>query len=99
MDWDDLKYFLAVARSGRLSDAARALKTTAATVGRRITGLETRLGARLFDRKQTGYTLTENGQAIRQKAEEIEEAVLSFEREAFGRDVHVSGRVRVTTSS
>jgi len=44
MEWDDLKYFLAVARLGSLTDAARELKTSAATVGRRIAALESKLG-------------------------------------------------------
>lgn len=98
MEWDDFKYFLAVARSGSLTAAARLLKTSAATVGRRIITLESRLGARFFDRKQTGYTLTESGEAIRLKAEEIEEAVLSLERKAFGRDLRATGKVRVATA-
>ncbi len=92
MEWDDLKHFLAVARSGSLVKAARALKTSAATVGRRIAELERRLGARLFERKQTGYLLTESGEAIRLKAEEVEEAVLAVEREALGRDLRPSGQ-------
>ena len=98
MEWDDYKYFLAVARGGGLTGAARTLKTSAATVGRRIMALEKRLGARLFDRSQAGYTLTESGEAIRLKAEEVEEAVLSLEREAFGRDLRASGKVRVATA-
>jgi DNA-binding transcriptional LysR family regulator len=98
MEWDDFKYFLAVSRSGSLTGAARALKTSAATVGRRIMTLEARLGARLFDRGQTGYALTDSGEAIRLKAEEIEEAVLSLEREAFGRDLRATGKVRVATA-
>jgi DNA-binding transcriptional LysR family regulator len=81
-----------------LKDIARALKTSAATVGRRIATLEERLGARLFDRAQTGYTLTESGEAIRLKAEEIEEAVLSVEREAFGHDLRATGKVRVANA-
>jgi DNA-binding transcriptional LysR family regulator len=91
MEWDDLKHFLAVARSGSLTEAARILKTSAATVGRRIAALESKLGARLFDRKQTGYSLTESGEAIRLRAEEVEEAVLSLEREALGRDLRPTG--------
>jgi DNA-binding transcriptional LysR family regulator len=98
MEWDDLRYFLAVARAGSLADAARQLKTSPATVGRRVAALEAQLGARLFDRKQTGYTLTESGTAIHKKAEEVEEAVLSVERETLGRDLNVSGRVRLATS-
>jgi DNA-binding transcriptional LysR family regulator len=98
MEWDDFKHFLAVARLGSLSEAARTLKTSPATVGRRIAALEERLGARLFDRGQTGYALTESGEAIRIKAEDIEEAVLSVEREAFGRDLRATGKVRVATA-
>jgi DNA-binding transcriptional LysR family regulator len=98
MEWDDLKHFLAVARAGSLRDAARALKSSAATVGRRIAALEARLGARLFDRQQTGYRLTESGEAIRLKAEQVEEAVLSVEREAIGRDLRATGKVRITTT-
>lgn len=98
MIWDDYKYFLAVARSGSLSGAARVLKTSPATVGRRIAAVESRLSARLFDRAQTGYALTESGEAIRRKAEAVEEAILSVEREAVGRDLRVTGRVRVATA-
>ena len=98
MEWDDLKHFLAVARSGSLTEAARVLKTSASTVARRVEGLEKRLGARLFDRRRNGYVLTDNGQAIRLRAEEVEQAVLSVEREALGRDLRPSGKVRVAAS-
>src|SRR6266436_338667 len=97
MQWDDLRYFLAVARYGGLRGAARHLKTSAATIGRRIAELETGLGARLFDRSQAGYTLTESGEAILGKAEEVEESVLSVERQALGRDLRPAGKVRLAT--
>jgi DNA-binding transcriptional LysR family regulator len=98
MEWDDVKHFLAVARSGSLVAAGRVLKTSAATVARRIDALESRLGVRLFERRQTGYALTESGEAIRLKAEEAEEAILSVERQALGRDLSASGKVRVAAS-
>jgi len=98
MEWDDLKHFLAVARSGSLSDAARTLKTSASTVGRRIAALEDKLGVHLFDRKASGYALTENGTLIRRKAEDVEDAALSVERAALGRDKHAAGTVRVAAS-
>jgi DNA-binding transcriptional LysR family regulator len=98
MEWDDLKHFLAVSRSGSLTEAARALKTSTSTVARRIDGLEKRLGARLFDRRPSGYTLTESGGAILRKAEEVEQAILSVEREALGRDRRPSGKVRIAAS-
>src|SRR3954469_12692120 len=98
MEWDDVRNFLAVARTGSLSAAARALQTSAATVGRRIAAFEKQLATRLFDRGQTGYALTEGGEAIRLKAEEVEEAVLALERVALGRDLRAGGKVRLATA-
>ena len=98
MEWDDLKHFLAVARSGSLTEAARALKASAATVGRHIDALETRLGARLFEHRSTGYVLTELGRSIMIRAEQAEAAVLAVEREVQGVDRRLSGKVRVATT-
>jgi DNA-binding transcriptional LysR family regulator len=98
MEWDHLKLFLAVARSGSLTEAGRVLNTSPATVGRGIAALESKLGARLFDRNQTGYALTDSGKAIRAKAEQVEAAVLTVEQEALGRDLRTSGKVRVATT-
>jgi len=98
MEWDDLKHFLAVARSGSLTEAARALKASAATVGRHIEALETRLGARLFEHRSTGYVLTELGRSIMIRAEQAEAAVLAVEREVQGVDRRLSGKVRVATT-
>ena len=98
MEWDDLKYFLAVARLGSLSEAAHILKTSTSTVSRRIAMLEKKLGVRLFDRKSSGYALTESGVEIRRKAEDVEAAALSVERAALGRDMQPTGVVRVTAS-
>lgn len=98
MEWDDLKYFLAVARAGNLTEAGRTLKTSASTVSRRIAALEEKLGAHLFDRTSSGYSLAESGVEIRRRAEEVEAAALSVERAALGRDMHPTGVVRVTAS-
>jgi DNA-binding transcriptional LysR family regulator len=98
MEWDDLKYLLAVARTGSLSDAAKDLKTSPATVSRRIALLERRLQSRLFDRKPTGYSLTERGERVRLRAEQIETAVLAVERESFGGDLHPTGKVSVAST-
>jgi Bacterial regulatory helix-turn-helix protein, lysR family len=61
MDWDDLRIFLAVARSESLSAAGKRLKIDPATVGRRIARLETTISARLFAKSPQGYALTEEG--------------------------------------
>lgn len=97
MEWDDLKLFLAVARTGSLTRAALTLRVSLATMSRHIAGLERKLGARLFERKRGSYHLTECGEAVRAKAEEIELAIHSVERQVLGRDRHASGVVRVTT--
>jgi DNA-binding transcriptional LysR family regulator len=98
MDWDDLRSFLAVARSGSLSKAGRLLNTSAATVGRRIAALEDALSVQLFHRAPSGYTLTESGRAMSLKAEQAEDVVLSIERTASGRDGRAAGKVRVATT-
>jgi DNA-binding transcriptional LysR family regulator len=97
MEWDDLKYFLAVARTGSITKAARSLRTSAATVSRRVATLEKKVHVRLLDRKPNGYSLTDSGEAVRLKAEEIEQAILAVERDVVGRDLRPSGVVRVTT--
>jgi DNA-binding transcriptional LysR family regulator len=98
MEWDDLKYLLAVARAGTLTRAARTLRTTPATVARRIAALERQLGSRLCDRKHTGYTLTEVGRKLTARAEEVEDTILAIEREALGHDLRPAGKVRLTTT-
>ncbi len=80
MNWDDLLAFLMVARHGGLSGAARALKTSPATLGRRMDRLEQALGARLFERSGKGYTVTDDGKALVVRAEAMEEAALGVDR-------------------
>jgi DNA-binding transcriptional LysR family regulator len=70
--WDDLQYFLAVARTGQLSTAARHLRTSHATVSRRIDRLEFALKVKLFERNPRGYVLTAMGQRFIDTAEKIE---------------------------
>lgn len=99
LDWDDLRYFLAVARNGTLTEAARALAVAQPTVGRRIAGLEARLGARLFLRATSGWTLSPVGRDVLEHAEEIEVRALAAETIATGRDAGLEGEVRVTASA
>ncbi|AWI59037.1 LysR family transcriptional regulator [Sinorhizobium fredii] len=70
--WDDLQFFLAVARTGQLSTAARRLRTSHATVSRRIDRLEFALKVKLFERNPRGYVLTTMGQRFVETAERIE---------------------------
>lgn len=77
MDWDDLRVFLAVARSESLSGAGRGLRIDPATAGRRIARLEAAVGARLFAKSPQGYALTEAGGRLMPHAERAEAAALA----------------------
>jgi len=98
VDWNDLKYFLEVARGGSLTRAADVLRVSQSTVGRRIAELESRLATRLFARHQTGYFLTDEGRELLGRAEAAEDNMLAFERGASGLAPAVSGIVRLATT-
>jgi DNA-binding transcriptional LysR family regulator len=95
--WDDIRFFLAIARESSLSGAARALGVDHATAGRRLSAFERRLGATLFNRTPEGFAITAAGRAILSRAEEMEAAALAVERLGTGHDTSASGLVRVTT--
>ncbi len=97
MDWDDLRTFLAIARHGTLSAAARAMGVTQPTMGRRLAAMEARSGARLLQRLPGRYALTPLGEAVLGNAERIEAEALAAERIITGRDVALEGVVRLTT--
>jgi DNA-binding transcriptional LysR family regulator len=98
MEWDDLRYVLAVHRAGSLAGAARALNISHVTVFRRIESIEKNLGVRLFDRKRQGYVATPVATDIVQQAEQVEDQVNALERRIWRRDSEVHGTVRLTTT-
>ncbi|SOB96053.1 LysR family transcriptional regulator [Stappia indica] len=95
MNWDDTRIFLAVARSGQLLAAARALGVNHATVARRLSALEDDLGVKLVDRRTTGSALTTAGERFLATAERIEAEMLEARAEIGDADVAVSGTVRI----
>lgn len=97
-DWDDLRYFLAVARTGNLSGAAKALGVNHSTAFRRIEAFEERLGVRLFERRREGYALTPAGDEMRDAAERVDAEIDAMERRMTGRDLRLSGPLSVTTT-
>jgi DNA-binding transcriptional LysR family regulator len=94
-NWDDLRFFLAVARTGTLSAAGLRTGTEHTTVGRRIRALEEGLGARLFHRSNLGYALTEDGANLLGVAETMESAFLSASTVTEAGAQTVSGTVRI----
>src|SRR5262245_48818429 len=80
LDWEDVRYFAALARHGSLSATARALRVTHATVARRVAALEALLGRDLFDRRADGYALTAAGRIVQDEANAMEAAALSLGR-------------------
>jgi DNA-binding transcriptional LysR family regulator len=97
-EWSDIRYFLAVSRTGTLAGAGRELKVEATTVGRRLVAFEQALGARLFDRTTDGFVLTIAGERILENARHVEEQMLELERKACGEDAKLEGVVRLATS-
>jgi DNA-binding transcriptional LysR family regulator len=95
LDWDNLRYFLAVARAGRLTTAARRLHVDHATCSRRIAALEATLAAQLFERRPQGYFLTDYGNRLLAMAEAMESQVLAAQNEVGGQDLLLSGTVRI----
>lgn len=95
--WDDARIFLAIARSGSLSAAAASLELGVATVSRRLDRLEAALAVPLFSRHQSGYRLTDDGQALLARAEALEEAGHAFGL-AAQQQGRVAGSVRLATA-
>lgn len=98
LDWDDLRFFLAVSAAGSLSAAARELNVNTTTVLRRIGNLEEALEARLFERLRSGYTLTQDGTRLLQSLEPVDNALSSLQRDFQAASGAFRGLVRLSAS-
>ena len=96
LNWDDTRLFLALARQGTLSGAARELGIGLATVARRVERMEHALGLPLFLRHQNGYDLTDQGAALLPRAEAVERALQDL-RQAAGAETRIRGLVRLAS--
>lgn len=96
LDWEDLRFALALARHGSLSGAARALGVNHATVSRRIDRLQGAIGQLLFDRRKEGYRLTDTGQMVLDQLTRMDEAVLSLL--SLPLEIEEGGLVRLTAA-
>ena len=97
LNWDDLRLFLAIARAGRLTGAAKTLGLDHTTVARRLTSLESAIGSRLVERGPKGVTLTSAGATIFAHAERVEVEILSASSQVAEDDARVTGSVRLAT--
>jgi DNA-binding transcriptional LysR family regulator len=95
VQWDDIRYFLELARSGSLSGAARLLKVEHSTVARRVEALELSLGIKLFDRLPKAWSLTAEGEALVNQANRLDDEAQAFSRAAFGVS-SLQGNVRLS---
>lgn len=98
MNWDDARFFLAVARCGTLRKAANQLQVDQATVGRRITALENSLGSKLFIRTPKSFSLSPLGESMLTDVMKMENAVQAIGRKAAGGDESLCGNVRIATT-
>ena len=97
LNWNDIRVFLAVARTGQVGRAARMLKLDPTTLSRRIKRLEGSLEQTLFERTRDGQTLTEAGEALLAKAEPMEASARQIEDER-NPDLGLSGTLRLSVS-
>ena len=96
LNWDDLKYFLAVARTGTLRGGAESIQVNHTTLTRRLSVMEDRVGSRLFDRSKQGLVLTQLGEDLMPHAERVEAEMTAASRVIVGRDAQPTGTVYVT---
>ena len=97
LDWDDLRYVLAIARDRSSSRAGERLGVSHTTVGRRLRSIEDALGVRLFDQTPSGFVPTAAGRDVAAVAERMEGELMSLEGRVLGSDTKLEGKLRVAT--
>lgn len=98
LDWNLIRSFVAVAETGSLSAAARRLAASQPTLGRHVAELEKALGITLFLRGRSGFSLTDNGAALFERAKAVSDHAEAFARLADGTAETVAGTVRIAAS-
>jgi DNA-binding transcriptional LysR family regulator len=95
-DWENIRYFVAVARIGTMSGAARILKVDHATVSRRVSALESEINTRLIERQPRICRLTPIGQRVFEVAQQMEEGAYALERLLEASRSPLSGKVTLS---
>jgi DNA-binding transcriptional LysR family regulator len=98
LSWDDVRLFLALHRAGSLSAAAKPLRLTQPTCGRRLAALEASLGLRLFDRTPSGLAITSEGSDLLEAAQQMEQGAEALTLRASAKDRKLEGLVRIATN-
>lgn len=98
MNWNDLRYFLALCREHSVSQAGKSIGVNHTTVSRRIAALEADLGTRLFDKQAQGYAMTQAAENLYQHALLMEEQAQAIDREIFGQDAELTGLLKLTVA-
>jgi DNA-binding transcriptional LysR family regulator len=96
-DWNDLRYFLAIARQGSTVNAAKALGVNQSTVQRRLRALETAMSCSLAERRAEGYRLTPLGKQLLKDAEQVEATIDTLQRRISAFDLAATAHVKVTS--
>ena len=97
-NWNDIRHFLAVARTGSTSAAARSIRLNQTTVARRVTALEQAIGAKLFERSGTGYALTEFGSQLISSAEMLENGAAAISAQFPRQAAAKTATIRISTN-
>ena len=95
-NWDDHRYFLAIARERSLTAAGKALGVSQPTVSRRLEALEAKLKVRLFDRTRHGYELTAVGMDLFETVQQVEANLAEVDRKIYGKDQDLTGGLNIT---
>jgi DNA-binding transcriptional LysR family regulator len=98
INWDNLRYVLMVANKGSIAAAARELGVNRSTVLRRIDAFQNSLDCRIFERGDSGYTLTVEAEKMIDAAREVESTLYNMQREIAGRELRLEGELSVTTT-
>lgn len=96
-DWNLVRSFLAITRSGSMTAAAKRLKIDYSTLSRRIAALEASLGSQLFDRRTSGSSLTEAGERLLEMAEQMDQLATSAAQSIGDSKLQATGAVRIGT--
>ncbi len=98
MNWDDLRFFLALSREGSVSGAGRALGVKHTTVARRIKALEKHMGTRLFDRSRSGYSMTQAAENLFDDVLKLEEKIQQVDHKTSDQDEALAGLLKLTVA-